>query len=141
MTEKEKQIWCAGVLEGEGCFRVKTPRYVGYRPVILVNVGSTDKDVIERIVAAFPGSGKIAKRNMGGGRKPMFVVEWYGKNAETLMKAIKPYMGVRRKAKIDECLATKNLSHTPRKQSRPRRSNGTFAKNGGRKPRQLLVSA
>lgn len=73
----------------------------------------TDQDVVQRAVTLFPNRrGKITYRaNKRPEWKPSFQVCWYGQEAEAMMRAIRPHMGERRGAKIDECLATEGLSH------------------------------
>ena len=130
MTEEQRVIWVAGLLEGEGCFRVKPGSRAGYRAMLVVNVCSTDKDVIERCCGVFPNHSKIHSRKPGN-YKRQYAVEWYGKNAEHLMRVIRPYMCARRARRIDECLNTTNLSHHPGRQNteRKRGSDGRFVKD------------
>jgi hypothetical protein len=77
----------------------------------------TDKDVVVRATEVMPTSRKVAVRK--DERRPTFTdcyaISWGGIQAENLMRRVLPYMGERRKAKIEECLATPNLSHHGRK--------------------------
>lgn len=113
MTASEQRAWAAGVLEGEGCFRAKTnPSRPGYRPVLVVNLSSTDRDVIERVCATFPGHGRVSERQPANpAHKRQYAVEWYSAAAEALMREVQPMLCARRAAKIAECLATPGLSH------------------------------
>src|ERR1700733_1480590 len=106
--------WVAGLLEGEGCFRIKPGSREGFRASLVVNVSSTDRDVIYRCAALFPAHGKIQTRTFTNPNcKTAYVVEWYGQAAEDVMRAVRPFMCQRRAAKIDECLSATNLSHHP----------------------------
>lgn len=95
MTETEI-AWLAGLLEGEGCFS-----YVCSPTIVL---GMTDEDIVKRV-------GNAAGRHIRGpyqyahNRKPVFYCNIHGVPAVEIMRAIRPYMGARRGAKIDEILA------------------------------------
>jgi hypothetical protein len=130
MTKRERLIWVAALLEGEGCFRVKPGSIAGYRHSLVVNIGSTDEDVVLRCCAEFPNHGKVHVRQRQDHRhwKPLYSTEWYGQAAEDLMRAVQPFMCARRTQRIQACLSTPNLSHHPGKanQSRSRGTNGQF---------------
>jgi len=117
MTEAET-AWLAGLLEGEGCFSVydKGRR----KPSIVVGLCMTDKDVVLRACDLMGlNRSKVGKRspagrsrNQGPGRD---VSRWsnsyefkaHAADAVRVMRAVRPYMGARRGAKIDECLASR----------------------------------
>jgi hypothetical protein len=102
----------AGLLEGEGCFYIDSS-VPTVRSKIGVRLEMADKDVIQRACNIMPNSGKVSAVNREDkpGTKTTFVARWYGQKAENIMKRVLPYMGERRKAKIEECLRTPNLSH------------------------------
>lgn len=109
--------WLAGLLEGEGCFRVaNSPKRLasGRRPVLVVGLKMTDEDVVERAVKLWPVAGRITIEE--NNHKPRWAktykATWHGQRAEDLMVLVLPYMGQRRSAKIKECLAHPSLSHT-----------------------------
>lgn len=113
MTSSQDSAWLAGLLEGEGCFRVKghsDPR----RPKLEVSLGMGDRDVVQHAYEIV-GNTKVTIREKPDYRKEafkiMYVIGWNGMTAENVMRRVYPYMGKRRKAKIDECLSTTNLSH------------------------------
>lgn len=92
--------WAAGLLEGEGCFRLKTGTN---RPTIQVQM--TDLDVLERLQSLFGGSiREMSKRKEHW--KDCWV--WYldGKNAADTMKLVLPHMMSRRSEKIKSVLLT-----------------------------------
>lgn len=106
--------WVAGLLEGEGSFILtvsRPPRKDGQpsRRVINVVCGSTDKDIIEKLYR-LTGVGRIYEDKVRTdgvvqGRKRMY--RWQVSRREDLLlllKAIRPHMGERRGAKIDELI-------------------------------------
>jgi hypothetical protein len=118
MAHREDVIWLAGLLEGEGCFLVHPDRRTpGSRSNLRVALQMTDHDVVDRAYSVFPigGSGprEVSAANSGGhlGKKPHWCVYWHAANAEIVMRAVLPFMGKRRSAKILECLNTPNLSY------------------------------
>lgn len=98
--------WLAGLLEGEGSFRMLTNRASNgksYRyPHITVNM--TDRDVIERAAQMF-GTGVYDLPRYIDGRKLQYRAQAQGTKAAALMRQLRPWMGQRRGAKIDEVLA------------------------------------
>lgn len=94
--------WLAGLLEGEGCFVRSGPRNSNGEQTVSVKVRMTDKDVVER-------AGKLMKcRNIRTtdrqNKKLIYEAGVFGNTARDVMKAVYPFMGERRKAKIDELL-------------------------------------
>src|SRR6478609_5202089 len=89
--------YAAGVIEGEGSFMTTTN---GYSP--RVQVSMTDKDVLEQLQKTF-GCGTIhaiTKREEHW--KDAWVWRCSGNEALRVMEVVYPYMGLRRKAKIEE---------------------------------------
>lgn len=116
--------WLAGLLEGEGCFALDTTasRRPGHRRnAILVKLKMTDKDVVERarkiMLEIHSFNNIVCKLTERPPRKDIYVVKINAHAAEAIMRAVRPYMGMRRGAKIDELLAMKNLSHHPREKA------------------------
>lgn len=106
--------WLAGILEGEGCFQHTPSRLVGKkrwtaRAAITVTLGSTDRDVVERV--AFLIGGNVTERKVRPRHKPFWTTQVSGQKAEDTMRAIYPWMGTRRKDRIDALLALPDLSH------------------------------
>jgi hypothetical protein len=99
--------WVAGYLEGEGCFFWITYQTEKYGPYHYPRIAcsSTDRDVLEQL-AEYTGVGRVWGPQDRGPNKPIW--HWTvskGKEAAALMRALYPYMGQRRRAKIDEVLA------------------------------------
>lgn len=113
MTRREEIIWLAGLLEGEGTFFCAAPTH--RRPGIRVKLEMTDEDIVKRAAVLVPCATKVrACRARCDSWSTTYVKCWNGADAEYIMRAVLPYMGERRSAKIRECLATPNLSHYPR---------------------------
>jgi hypothetical protein len=100
--------WVAGLLEGEGSFGLGAIKSTGVRQ-IRISCSMTDEDTIQRLMM-LTGGGNY---NLEGRRDPRRVERskplycWViGKRADALelMRSIRPYMGQRRGAKIDELL-------------------------------------
>ena len=88
--------WLAGYLEGEGSFLRTVNR-------IFVSVQTTDRDIAQRVATLLNGTVYLT-----GKRKPhhkqAYMVRLTGARAEYCMRLVRPYMGIRRGARIDECL-------------------------------------
>lgn len=98
--------WLAGLLEGEGCFRVSRsdPR-PGRGPVIGVVLKMTDRDVVERAARLMGGPlrGPVAPRGPLA-RKPGWEVSIHGAPAAAWMMTLYPLMGARRQSAIRRAL-------------------------------------
>jgi hypothetical protein len=139
MTEEQELAWLAGLLEGEGTFMVvncHTKNLAGrvYRyPCITVNM--TDRDVIERVALLFGGQ-KVHSIKPRPQRLPAFRAVVTGEPAAILMRCLLPFMGLRRRRKIKECLVewgsrpeankARSLSMKKAVKKRKRSSSGTF---------------
>lgn len=106
----EQLAWMAGYLEGEGCFSLGRGRYVQ------IFVASTDRDVIERVSDLWGGTHIGVQRQAGtlpqsGAPSPNAQTLWRtslsGKRADALLRAVKPLMGQRRRARIQEIMAAR----------------------------------
>ncbi len=94
--------WAAGLFEGEGCIHVGTQK--GRWPRVVLTLGMTDRDVVERF-ALFAEVGAIHIRQS---TRPEWA-EFYawsvaGKKAESVLRAMLPWLGERRSAKAREAL-------------------------------------
>jgi hypothetical protein len=95
--------WVAGLLEGEGSFMRGAPS----RPnKVIVSMESTDFDVLGRL-ADLCGVrvSTLSPRNVDRW-KPTGRVRLHGSRAVSLMRAIRPWMGERRREQIDAALAS-----------------------------------
>lgn len=94
--------WLAGLLEGEGTFYVNYTNARRYNyPKIAVNM--TDQDVIARAAALFGTS--IYTMPMYTEGKQQWKAQCSGERAARWMRRLRPYLGERRGAKVDEILA------------------------------------
>ena len=99
--------WLAGLLEGEGSFGIAVSRKsdgsVYEYPRVLLNM--TDRDVVER-AATMMGAHRVyhhkAKKDK---HRDQFKCKVHGDLALELMRRVRPMMGERRSARIDELLS------------------------------------
>lgn len=105
--------WLAGLLEGEGCFMVRSGDGAGRRPSLAVETKMTDLDIVAR-VAAMVGGNVVVKPDPRPHHNTCYSTTVAGAKAERVMRLVLPHMGARRAHKIRLCLAFPNLSHTPR---------------------------
>jgi hypothetical protein len=87
--------WLAGILEGEGSFP--------YQCSPGICIGSTDKDIVERVAKYFDRKIRGAYKYKLN-KKPVYYTEIWGIKAIEWMKRLYPLMGIRRKQKIKENL-------------------------------------
>lgn len=101
---KETDIaWLAGLLEGEGCFTFcggSTHRSAR----IILNM--SDLDIVKRAKRLMGSKDVIYRSVVGRPGKQMYCIETTkAEKVYEILSFIYPYMGVRRKARIDELLA------------------------------------
>ncbi len=109
MSEPET-AWLAGLLEGEGCFRLRMDyRGPGSRYPIYVVLKMNDEDIVKRAHQL------MGAKTIGVVQRPRrsdaYVITVHSHRAEAVMRSVLPYMGLRRRAKVVECLTTDTLSH------------------------------
>lgn len=97
--------WLAGLLEGEGCFTSGVDSAVKTTLVIKVHLAMTDLDVVERAAKFMEGATVIECAPRKLQTKTVYRVTRRGYSAARIMRWILPFMGARRSAKIQECLA------------------------------------
>ena len=134
--------WLAGLLEGEGYFGIirsksngKTYRYAR------IGISMTDRDVVARVAALLDASVASVKPS-GVSRLPQFRAVLVGQKAVTLMCAMYPLMGERRRRQIEKVLdfeKTRPDPNTARRRwssdaarSRPRDERGRLLPGRGR---------
>ena len=109
---KEKYLWIAGLLEGEGCFRIEKDQRKPHSKAQYVRIACemTDKDTIERL-QQYAGVGQVHSREprkLNGdvkSRKPTWAWEIGAMDdVYELLENILPYMGQRRTKKIQQAL-------------------------------------
>lgn len=105
LTFREKVIWLAAYLEGDGCFASsfynKPYKYVRLQ----IKVDATDKDVLENM-AEILGS-IVTNGNLNGsrlGKKPIYNVTVSGAHAISWMMMLYQFMGSRRKLQIKKAI-------------------------------------
>ena len=100
-THGEQTAWLAGIIEGEGYIAFKKQRYPG------VVVQMTDEDVILRL-AEFSGAGHVSGplQEKLPHHKPTWRWEVTDStDAVALLRRIRPWLGTRRGARVDDVLA------------------------------------
>jgi len=127
MTYEQETLWLAGWLEGEGSFMCR-PNCNEVR----ITVGSTDEDVVRR-AAAICGNRRVYSDEARKKRLPHYQTLWrfeiLGDDAIEVAKRILPFMGQRRKTKI-EFLLVRAANRISRSESGRR---GGFAKAANRR--------
>jgi len=112
---RENVIWFAGLFEGEGCLsgvKPKDKRCVQWRTMLKM----TDKDIIEKIVSMFGGQ-MYVKVHENPKHKTSYEWQICSSKAYPIIAAIYPFMGERRKAKMEEFMkdfATKPSTNSER---------------------------
>lgn len=100
--KKSDLTWLAGFLEGEGYFAIRSS-VAGYKSWRVV-ASSTDEDVLRRAAALM--GGKARGPYSRPGVKPNWRVDLQDRESVVrLIQKLRPYMGVRRRARIDAMLA------------------------------------
>jgi LAGLIDADG-like domain len=98
--DAEERAWAAGLFEGEGSIALRRNR------TVLLSLGMTDRDVVERFRAVL-GTGQISSQPPGRNRrtKTLWRVD-VGDVAEVMriIDLFYPYLGARRRARADEVL-------------------------------------
>jgi hypothetical protein len=106
----EPQIaWIAGLLEGEGSFgidRRSEKRYKNSKapPSPFIKIAMVDEDVIARLSVLLDKPYYVPSRLTVKGKKVFQLHIGEKKKVLWILQRIRPYMGVRRGEKIDECL-------------------------------------
>lgn len=98
--------WLAGLWEGEGYFGVvyRTRASGNTHPRLTCEIKMTDLDIIERVARLLDGR-IVTKKPKYEHYKMLYYVRLYDSRAAEFMRLIRPYMGIRRGARIDELLA------------------------------------
>ena len=129
-----KMAWLAGLLEGEGCFRSSLHQAIQHYPVM--NLQMTDKDVIDKasIVLHCRTSGPFFPRQKkldGTSRKAVYRCGHSGHRAVWWMKKLMPFMGIRRRKKMEDIIRLwerSPQSATPQRIMRAKNGTRTMAK-------------
>lgn len=92
--------WAAGLIEGEGCFTLHSK----YHPYFLLDM--CDLDVLQKFQSIFPEAslrGPYYHKDRPT-QKARWRVDAFGPKCITIMTSVLPYMGLRRREKINELL-------------------------------------
>lgn len=90
--------WLAGLLEGEGCFYIRT------QTNIAIALEMTDEDIVSKVRGLIAPNRKINIRQ-NANRKTSYVFRFEGSLVAQWCMTLYPLMGRRRKEKIRELLA------------------------------------
>lgn len=107
MATDAELAWLAGLLEGEGSFMTITSRWNGrsYR-YARISIQMADLDVIEMARRISGVENKIyPPKNRERNRKQLHRLWIDGSKAVDLMRALRPWMGARRKNQIDVAIS------------------------------------
>ena len=105
MTREQEILWLAGLLEGEGYFRFcygtgrsRTNTQLG------VVLQMTDKDIVERAARIMGAPSVKWTRRATENRKDTYRTQVCAERAAVVMREILPFMGERRKSRIEDVL-------------------------------------
>lgn len=116
MTYEQETLWLAGLLEGEACFHGTRDGHGKPSNGACIQLLMTDEDVVNKAAAICNAKVYPRKPDTRGKWKPAWRMCVSGNRAVEVMKRILPFMGQRRKCKIEELLliASHRLSLTER---------------------------
>ena len=100
----------AGLLEADGCFTISEGR-AGI-PAPRIELAMSDRDVVEW-AAEVMGAAGVRERKEREGRKKMYATTLGGQRGLDLMLRLHPYLGQRRRARVEELLERKPLVAPP----------------------------
>jgi hypothetical protein len=101
LQDARDRAWIAGLLEGEGSFIANRATRSSY-PVIKVEM--CEQEVVERAARLLDTRVWVVAPGTEGWR-PTYVAQIAGHRAAEWMRALRPYMGLRRTAAIDAALS------------------------------------
>ena len=100
LLKPEEWAWIAGIIEGEGCFSTTTKN-----PHPIFNLQMVDEDIVKRF-ADLLGVKYAHRVSKNDKHKDVYQVAVRRRQfIEWLVQNIYPWMGIRRRAKLDECIA------------------------------------
>ena len=94
--------WLAGILEGEGCFKIQTSG--GYKGSICIATQMSDEDTVKKIATIMQGTLWGPHGPYGVSKLQTYQTAVFGSKAAAWMMTVFPFMGVRRQTKIKELL-------------------------------------
>lgn len=94
--------WLAGILEGEGCFKIQSSG--GYKGSIAIALQMTDKDIVDRVANLLNSPVWGPHGPYGKSKLQTYQTIIFGKKAASWMMTLFPFLGNRRQNKIIELL-------------------------------------
>lgn len=94
--------WLAGLIEGEGCFKMQ--KTGGYAGSICIALQMTDLDIVERATALIGGTLWGPHGPYGVSKQQTFQTAIFGSRAASWMMTLYPFLGHRRRDKVRELL-------------------------------------
>lgn len=105
-------MWLAGLMEGEGCWSMRRPRKGNGRIGLTVALQMNDQDMVERAKLIADCGGGIHWRSPRKSENPSWVWQVQAlKPAVQLTLRLYPYLGSRRRAKIESLLDELSTIH------------------------------
>ncbi len=95
--------WLVGIIEGEGSISCRYNKKTGYLCAELT-VSSTDEDMVDRLHDLYPGKSAYVKKYKNHYKEQYIWAVTSRQGIRTIVNTIYPYMGKRRKEKIDQVL-------------------------------------
>lgn len=106
MTSTKDIYWLAGLFEGEGSFNARSSQR-SKRAHPILQIGMTDRDIIERAAVLLRHTGGIGIEGLGTTArrtKPLFRIVISGPRAIGWMMTLYPLLGERRRLRIHEII-------------------------------------
>lgn len=112
-VKSEDVAWAAGLFEGEGWFEVVYSKTIpGAARGLRIGVGSTDRDVLEKLQGIFPGTIRLRKARPTAypTAKPFWVWTVATRDEVTrIIELLLPWLGERRRSQAETALAARAL--------------------------------
>jgi hypothetical protein len=99
--------WLVGIIEGEGSISCRYNKKSGYLCAELT-VSSTDEDMVDRLDRLYPGKSTYVRKYKNHYKEQYVWAVTSRQGIITIISTIYPYMGKRRKERIDQLLVEFN---------------------------------
>lgn len=99
--------WLVGIIEGEGSISCRYNKKTGYLCAELT-VSSTDEDMVDRLHNLYPGKSSYVKKYRNHFKEQYIWAVTSRQGIRTILSTIYPYMGKRRKERIEQVLSEFN---------------------------------
>ena len=97
--------WFVGIIEGEGSISARLNNKSGYLTVELT-VASTDRDMIEKLDKIYPGKSEYIREYSNHFKTQYIWAVTNRSGVRSVINKILPFMGSRRKARMEEVIET-----------------------------------